>query len=90
MQYAQNNHAVEQVEQEANINDIVSSMAKIRSIRSQIDEQQIATSTDFSGNPIQYIANVTQGNHTVSVELENVIITKHYLINEFIDRFIKI
>lgn len=41
LQYAQNNHAVEQVEQEANINDIVSSMAKIRSIRSQIDERQI-------------------------------------------------
>jgi hypothetical protein len=38
----------------------------------KIDEQQIATSTDFSGNPIQYIANVTQGKHTVSVELENI------------------
>jgi hypothetical protein len=38
----------------------------------KIDEQKIATSTDFSGNPVQYIANVTQGKHTVSVELENI------------------
>jgi hypothetical protein len=38
----------------------------------KIDGQQIATSTDFSGNPVQYIANVTQGKHKVSVELENV------------------
>jgi hypothetical protein len=38
----------------------------------KIDGQQIATSTDFSGNPIQYIANVTSGKHNISVELENV------------------
>lgn len=49
----------------------------------KIDEQQIVTVTDFSGNPIQYIANVSSGKHTISIELENVQIPEDN-INSFI------